>query len=574
MNPDLSPTLFCDVIDAAPDGVLLVDQRGHILSANASMLRLSGRCMAELQGRPLSILLPPHLHDKHVHLVRGFFNRQQARPMRSVSQLELYRPDGSRLPVDIALGFLRVGQEEVAAAFIRDISDIRRLQEDMRHHAAHDSLTGLLNRWMFTQHLEQAVIRAQRGGQVLALLLLDLNDFKIVNDSYGHAVGDLVLVEVAQRLRAGLRAMDVLGRLGGDEFIVLLPDMASPEKAQKVSDKLHRLLTAPLTVKGYEITVSASVGIACAPSDAEDGQTLMRYADMAMYEAKRQRQTHSVYYQPRMNEQMLERKRLCDRLQRALDNEELQLHYQPQVDVYSGAIVGAEALLRWTDAELGVVPPDRFIPVAVSTGLIFPLGAWVLETACRQIAAWMAQGLELRVSVNLSAQQFRQAQLVEQLQQVLQRHGVPAHLLELEVTETEAMAEPEQAQQVMQQLAALGVNIALDDFGTGYSSLSYLRMLPVSRLKIDRAFIRSIHLHPEDAKLVQAVIALAHTLDLPVVAEGVEELVQLDFLRLHRCEVYQGWLFSKAVPANTLTELLFLQAEGGEDADITRPQAL
>jgi EAL domain-containing protein (putative c-di-GMP-specific phosphodiesterase class I) len=260
-----------------------------------------------------------------------------------------------------------------------------------------------------------------------------------------------------------------------------------------------------------------------------------------------------VYYQPRMNRELEERKRLHDRLQRALEQGELQLHYQPQVDVVSGQIIGAEALLRWTDAELGVIAPDRFIPVAVSTGLIFPLGQWVLETACRQIARWLAQGLELRVSVNLSAQQFRQPQLAGLLQQTLARYAIPARLLELEITETEAMSDAEEARQVMQQLQALGVGIALDDFGTGYSSLAYLRLLPVSRLKIDRAFIGSIHTRPEDARLVQAVIALAHTLGLPVVAEGVE---------LHRCEVYQGWLFSKAVPAATLGQLLLLQQAG------------
>ncbi|GAB1385310.1 hypothetical protein MASR1M59_04580 [Melaminivora sp.] len=562
MDAVISPELFCDVFDAAPDGILLVDQAGRILRANAAMQRLSGHPAQQLQGQPLGMLLPAYLRDKHEQLVRNFFCRKQTRPMRAVAQLEIHRSDGSSVPVDIALGFLQLDGQEVAAAFIRDISDLRRLQEDMRHHAAHDSLTGLLNRWMFTQHLDQAVMRAQRIGRPMALLLLDVNDFKLINDSYGHSVGDQVLVEVARRLRAGLRAVDVLGRLGGDEFIVLLPDLWEVAQAQQVAAKLHRLLAAPWQLQGYAITVEASIGIACAPHDAQDGQTLMRYADMAMYEAKRQRHAQGVYYQPRMNRELQERKRLHDRLQRALEQGELQLHYQPQVDVVSGQIIGAEALLRWTDAELGVIAPDRFIPVAVSTGLIFPLGQWVLETACRQIARWLAQGLELRVSVNLSAQQFRQPQLAGLLQQTLARYAIPARLLELEITETEAMSDAEEARQVMQQLQALGVGIALDDFGTGYSSLAYLRLLPVSRLKIDRAFIGSIHTRPEDARLVQAVIALAHTLGLPVVAEGVEQPVQLEFLRLHRCEVYQGWLFSKAVPAATLGQLLLLQQAG------------
>jgi diguanylate cyclase (GGDEF)-like protein/PAS domain S-box-containing protein len=546
-------------IEAAPDGILMVDKSGTIIKANPAMELLSGYAPHELVGQPVGIFLPPHLRDKHGHLVRGFFGRPVPRPMGLVGQLQLLRRDQTMVPIDIALGHCRVDDEDAAVVFIRDMTEVKRLQDDMHYQATHDGLTGLINRWMFAQHFEQAIQRSLRNGRATAILLLDLDDFKLVNDSYGHAVGDQVLVEVARRLRGGLRAGDVLARQGGDEFTVLLPDLPSLDHAHQVADKLHRLLAAPWKLKDCAVSVGASIGIASFPADAQDAQTLMRYADMAMYEAKARGRSRSVVYEARMSELLSERTQLHDRLRLALETGGLQLHFQPQVDVESGAIVGAEALLRWTDPELGVVPPDRFIPLAVSTGLIQPLGDWVLGQACRQVAQWVLAGTPLRVSVNLSAQQFRQDSLPERLQALLAEHATPPELLELEITETEAMAEPELAREVLDRLRALGVSIALDDFGTGYSSLSYLRMLPVSRLKIDREFIRHITTRADDATLVRAVIALAHTLGLPVVAEGVEEEAQLRFLRHHRCETFQGWLFCKAVPAEVLGELLRTQ---------------
>ncbi|WP_236749926.1 putative bifunctional diguanylate cyclase/phosphodiesterase [Acidovorax carolinensis] len=552
-------------LDAAPDGILIVDDTGTILKANPATELLTGYGPEELTGQSVSVFLPQHMRSKHNHLVKSFFQHPVSRPMGMVSQLQLLRKDGQSVPVDIALGHCSMGDRFVAVVYMRDMTEMKRLQEDMHYQATHDGLTGLANRWMFMQHFEQAMQRARRGGRMMALLLLDLDEFKDVNDSHGHAAGDQVLIEVARRLRSSLRAGDVIARLGGDEFTVLLPDVPSMDHVLQVAQKVQRSLSARCQLKMGEVSLGASIGITAFPDDAQDSGTLMRFADMAMYAAKAHgRGTHAVY-RPEMSEALSQRSQMHERLKRAVETQALELHYQPQVDVSTGSIVGVEALLRWHDAELGSVPPDRFIPVAVSTGLIHPLGDWVLETACRQAAEWADNGTPVRVSINLSAQQFRQAQLPTRLQQLLDQYGTRAELIELEITETEAMADPDTAHQVFERLRTLGFSIALDDFGTGYSSLSYLRQLPVSRLKIDREFIRQVTHNDNDAVLVRAVIAMAHTLGLPVVAEGVEEAAQLAFLRSNGCESYQGWLFAKALPAADISRML-----GGP----TRPSAL
>ena len=552
-------------LEAAPDGILIVDDTGTILKANPATELLTGYSPDELTGQSVSMFLPQHMRSKHNHLVKSFFLHPVSRPMGMVSLLQLQRKDGLPVPVDIALGHCTMDDRSAAVVFLRDMTEMKRLQDDMHYQATHDGLTGLVNRWMFMQHFEQAIQRARRSGRTMALLLLDLDEFKDVNDSHGHAAGDQALVEVARRLRSGLRAGDVIARLGGDEFTVLLPDVPSMDHVLQVALKLQRSLSARCQLKMGEVSLGASIGIAAFPDDAQDSGTLMRFADMAMYAAKAHgRGTHAMY-KPEMSEALIQRSQMHERLKRAVETQALELHYQPQVDVSTGSIVGVEALLRWHDPELGNVSPDRFIPVAVSTGLIHPLGDWVLETACRQAAEWDDNGTPVRVSVNLSTQQFRKTQLPTRLQQLLDQYGTRAELIELEITETEAMADPETAHQVFDRLCALGFSIALDDFGTGYSSLSYLRQLPVSRLKIDREFIRQVMHNDHDAVLVRAVIAMAHTLGLPVVAEGVEDAAQLAFLRNNGCESYQGWLFAKAVPAADISRML-----GGS----TRPSAL
>jgi len=541
-------------MDAAPDGILLVDRTGRILAANAAMEIISGYAAQELRGSSLDIFMPAALRAAHARHLEAYFQAPSRRPMGMGRDLWITRKDGSTVPVDIALGHTDV-HGGAAVAFVRDISEVRQLEARMHYQATHDTLTGLVNRWQFGQRLEQAIAECDRHGECFALLLLDLDDFKAVNDGYGHAAGDQVLLEAARRLKGALRASDTLARLGGDEFTVLLPRIARPQEAGQVASKLLDVLCKPYQMHGFELSLGASLGIAVYPQDAADATTLLRYADMAMYHAKESGRATHAFYADHMGRRMAEKLQLHERLKLALGYGGLALHYQPQVDVATGQLQAVEALLRWRDPQLGEVTPDRFIPVAEATGLILALGAWVLDTACRQIAAWSQAGMPLRVAVNLSAQQLRQADLVEQVQQCLSAHGARPDLLEIEVTESEAMQDPEQARHVLRRLQSLGVCIALDDFGTGHSSLAYLKQLPVSRIKIDREFVRPVLRTAEDATLVRAIIALARTLGLHVVAEGVESSEQLRFLAQHGCDAYQGWLYSKAVPPQDIAQL-------------------
>lgn len=550
-------------IDSAPDGVLVVSRDDVILLANPAVAQITGYSTAELVGGSINRFLPPAMREGHMQKMRGFFSSPgNARPMGAVGNIKLVRRDGQTMPVDISLGHAHILGKSCAVLFLRDVSTIHRMEEQMQFQATHDTLTGLTNRWQFMQSLTQVLAISARSQRVMWLLLLDLDDFKAINDGHGHAAGDQVLVEVTRRLRSVLRSGEVLGRMGGDEFTILLPELAQPQDISRVAEKLIAVLSQPYRVNGYEVFSGASVGGACYPGDAQDGPTLMRYADMAMYRAKASGRNTYALYRPVMGLQMAERLHIHERLKLAISKGELTLHYQPQVDVRSGQMVGVEALLRWYDQDFGEVPPSRFIPVAESTGLILPLGDWVLEAACRQLAAWVRTGSRVRMAINLSVHQFRQPSLCERLAKLIATYQLPPELIELEITESQAMAEPEQAQLVLKSLHAMGVGLALDDFGTGHSSLSYLRVLPVSRVKIDRLFMQHIPERTDDATLVQAVISLAHTLGLEVVAEGVETAAQLQFLRQHQCETYQGWFYAKALPASEVEKLLALAKDG------------
>ena len=558
-------TLERAAMDAAPDGIVLVDQQGRILMVNAPMENITGYSSAQLCGQSIDLLVPAHARLEHVHHMRRYHQSPSRRPMGMGRDLWLQRRDGSQVPVDIALGHSSAYGGTVVA-FVRDISDLRRLEARMHYQATHDTLTGLLNRWQFGQRLEQAITTESAGpqSQPFALLLLDLDDFKAINDGYGHAAGDQVLQEVARRLRCALGASDTLARLGGDEFTVLLPGVGCAAEAEQVAARLLQALCVPCRVQGFELNFGASMGIALCPQDAGDAATLLRYADMAMYHAKHRGRANFAFYAPSMGQKMAEKIQLHDRLKLALAYGGLTLYYQPQVEVESGRMAGVEALLRWHDPQLGEVSPERFVPVAEATGLILELGAWVMAAACRQIAVWRSQGMALRVAVNLSAQQLRQTDLVEQVARNLRANDIPPELLELEVTESEALADPEQACQVLSALRALGVAVALDDFGTGHSSLAYLKRLPVSHIKVDRSFMRHVPGSDSDATLVRAVVALAHTMGLQVVVEGVETREQLQFLRGMRCAYYQGWLFAKALAPDAVALLYRAGAEAAQ----------
>jgi diguanylate cyclase (GGDEF)-like protein len=494
--------------------------------------------------------------------MRAHFMTPHPRAM-GLMDLNLLRRDGQMLPVDISLGHWEDEGTPYAIAYIRDLTERKQFEDSLRHQATHDELTGLPNRWLFRLQLDQALARAGRSDLHVAVVFIDLDFFKTINDSFGHSTGDALLVQAGARMRGVLREHDVLARMGGDEFAVLLADLTSPDEAIGVTNKLLATLKSAYFLKAQDVYSGASVGLAFYPNDARTSEALLRYADMAMYQAKANGRGAYAFYSQEMDRSAHDNMQLHTHLKEAMAQNGLQLHYQPQVDVETGEIVGAEALLRWFDPVLGHVSPARFIPVAEATGLILPLSEWVLETACQQIAAWTQAGTPLRVAVNFSAQQFLQRDLPEQVRQVLVRTGALAQWLDIEITESMAMTQPEQASEQLEALVAMGCRVALDDFGTGYSSLAYLKALPIHKLKIDKSFMDGIPDDASDAAISRAIIALAQSLGMTLIAEGVETDAQLAFLRQYGCDTYQGWLFAKAMDAASLTERLCAPTRAG-----------
>lgn len=543
----------------APDGILWIDAAGTILLANAAMEQLSGYTKDEMVGANLSLLLPEHLRERHNHNLGEYFQAPRVRAMGHV-ELALLCQDGSQVPVDISLGYWEEDSNRFAVAYIRDLTDRKAYEETLRYQATHDALTKLPNRWLYSLQLQQALALAKRSGRLVCVMLLDVDGFKLVNDGLGHFWGDALLVQIGNRLREVLRENDTLARIGGDEFAVLLREMDSEAEALVVAKKLLWSFEQPFTLNQQSVQVSASCGLALYPHDASGSEDLLRFADMAMYQAKRAGRATYAYYSAEMDRVAQQERAIQSRLKKALQRGQLTLHYQPQVQMGTRRIVGAEALLRWRDDELGDVSPARFIPVAENSGLIHALSDWVLETTCRQIATWESMGMPLRVAVNFSAQQFKRTDLLREVEDVLRRTGASSHLLEIEITETAAMASPEEARTQIRGLKALGCDVTLDDFGTGYSSLGYLKKLPVSQLKIDREFVNGIPHDEDDARITKSVIALAHSFGMSVVAEGIETVEQEAFLRRLGCETWQGWLFSKAVAPEALQAMLQSQA--------------
>jgi len=436
-----------------------------------------------------------------------------------------------------------------------------------QHHAYYDGLTNLPNRTLLLDRLQQAVARRRRYPCPAALLFLDLDRFKPINDTLGHAAGDLVLQSVARRLTGCVRETDTVSRLGGDEFAILLSRTAHKHDAATVARTILNALAMPFVVDSHELLLTASIGIALCPDDGEDPETLVRNADAAMYRAKEHRGGSYQFYQPAMNAHALERLRLEKDLRQALFREEMRAYYQPQVDARTGKITGLEALLRWRHRELGLLLPADFIPLAEETGLIVPLGEWMLHTACAQGKAWLDAGVGLqRIAVNLSARQFRQGDLLGAVSKALRDTGLNPRRLALEITESRAMHEAPQTVAVLHELKAMGIQLAMDDFGTGYSSLSSLRQFPIDMLKIDMSFVQGIASAPENAAITRAIIAMAHSLEVKAIAEGVESSEQDRFLRSLDCDEEQGYLFGRPLPAHRTTGLLgitrFWQMQG------------
>jgi diguanylate cyclase (GGDEF)-like protein/PAS domain S-box-containing protein len=439
----------------------------------------------------------------------------------------------------------------------RDITERKRAEARIEYLATHDGLTGLPNRVMFSQVLGLAIGSAQRYERKFALLFIDLDRFKIINDTLGHDAGDALLKQMSARLRESLRASDVVARLGGDEFVVLVQEVDEPGEVAAIARKILSGVIEPVVVAGQECRVTASVGICMYPADAQDEQSLMKNADIAMYLAKEEGKNNFQFYSSGIKTRSLDHMALETNLRRALERDEFVLHYQAKLDFGSGAICGVEALLRWHNPELGQVSPAQFIPIAEETGLIVPLGNWVLKTACRQNVAWQREGLApVCMAVNLSPRQFADPDLVATIAAVLGDTGMAPELLELEITEGMVMHNTGRAVQLLGAIKQLGVRIAIDDFGTGYSSLAQLKRFPIDTLKVDRSFIRDIPGDSEDRAIAQAIIAMGRSLSLTIVAEGVETQEQEAFLRQHCCDQMQGYYFSKPIPPEQFAELL------------------
>jgi diguanylate cyclase (GGDEF)-like protein len=438
----------------------------------------------------------------------------------------------------------------VNAGLQAEIAERRLADQRVVHMAHHDALTGLPNRTLFADRVAQAIAHAHRRGGKIAVLFLDLDRFKNVNDSLGHAIGDLLLTAVAERLAKCLRDEDTAARLGGDEFIISLPDVADAGEAARVAGRILAELAKPFTIAEHQLHADGSIGIAIYPGDGDSAETLMRNADTAMYHAKESGRANYQFFSAQMTERVSRRLSTETDLRRALEQGEFSLHYQPLIDLTGGRISGAEALLRWPQSDQSrVMSPTEFIPIAEDTGLIIPLGEWVLLDACAQAQAWQARHPGLRIAVNLSARQFRQKDLVGMIERVLGETGLAPSLLELELTEGMLMHHAEETVAILRRLNEMGVHLAIDDFGTGYSSLSYLKRFPIHSLKIDRSFVRDISSDPDDAAIVTAIVAMARSLNLSVTAEGVETEEQAAFLRSLACHQAQGYHFGRPMPA-------------------------
>ena len=473
------------------------------------------------------------------------------------------RKDGSTYPVEVRLHYSPTEDPPVYVAIVLDISEQKKAEDRLNFLAYHDNLTGLPNRSLFVDRLEQAMKEADRDEHLVAVLFLDLDHFKKINDSMGHDAGDSLLIEAAKRLRSCTRACDTVARWGGDEFSLVLHDIKTVHNVTVVAEKIVEKFSAPFQIRGKNLFATASIGIILYPFDDRSVEGLIKNADAAMYYAKERGRDNYQFFSQDIRARIAERFELEPELRQALARDEFKLVYQPQVDIENGTIVGIEALIRWNHPQRGLITPDRFIPLAEETGLIVPIGDWVLTEACKANRTIQDSELpSIHLSVNLSARQFRESNLVQKISQVLAETDLEPALLDLEITESMLMSDLDSINQTLDQLSALGVTISIDDFGTGYSSLSYLKRFPISTLKIDRSFIKDIPKDKDDMAITTAIINMAKGLGMKTVAEGVEEKAQFDFLKLQQCNLMQGYYFSKPVAFDDLVGLLRDQQDG------------
>ena len=544
------------ILESIQEGYFEVDLNGNFTFCNDSMSRLTGHSKEELLGMNHK----QFTNKETAKEVFQAFNKvyTTGEPSKGFDW-QIIRKDGVEgfIEASVSLQKDSSGKPTGFKGMIRDITERKRMEQQINYMATHDVLTGLPNRLMFSQLLNQAIRSAQRHKRQLAVFFIDLDRFKTINDSLGHEAGDRLLKEIARRFKKSLRAVDVVGRLGGDEFVIFIEEVEEFRQVEIVAHKLLSSAIKPMVLTGEECRVTASIGISIYPKDGEDEQSLIKNADIAMYFAKEEGKNNYQFYSKDIQSQSNERLSLETNLRLALERKEFSLHYQAKVDFKTGEITGVEALLRWDNPYLGSVTPTQFIPVAEETGLIVPIGRWVMKTACAQNVAWQRQGLPpVCMSVNLSLRQIMDDKLLEDIKAALDDSGMAPNLLELEITESMLMHNPARLIAVLTNIKKMGVRLAIDDFGTGYASLAQIKNFPIDTLKVDRSFIRNLPQDSENRAITEAIIAMGKTLSLTVVAEGVETQAQEDFLRDHICDEMQGFYFSKPIAPDQFADLL------------------
>ena len=551
------------LLEAAPDAMVVVNQSGDIVLLNLQAEKQFGYRRDELVGQKVTNIIPNGFAERLI--ADGLRSRAEASAQQIGTGVELAgrRKNGSEFPIELMLSPLESVEGTLITAAIRDISArkeseaYRVLAAQMAYSAQHDVLTGLPNRMLLNDRIGQAIALSHRHGKNVAVLFLDLDGFKHVNDSLGHSIGDKLLQSVAKRLEDCVRASDTVSRQGGDEFVVLLSEVQQAEDVAISARRILEAVAAAHPIDAHNLHVTTSIGMSVYPDDGADAETLIKNADTAMYQAKENGRQSYQFFEPAMNVRAVERQFLEEGLRRALERHEFEVHYQPKVDLRTGRITGAEALIRWTHPTRGPISPVQFIPVAEECGLILPIGAWVLREACNQARVWADAGLPaITMAVNVSAMEFRDERFLEGVFAILNETGMDPRKLELELTESVLMMRTESTAKILQTLRESGVKVAVDDFGTGYSSLSYLRKFPVDALKIDSSFIRQLGTDGDDTTIVTAVIGMARSLNLRVVAEGVETREQLAFLTANRCDDAQGYYFSRPLLAQQFAKLL------------------
>ncbi|HEY8037703.1 MAG TPA: EAL domain-containing protein [Methylobacter sp.] len=548
--------LAATVFESTLEGILITDAKTNVIKVNQALCSITGYSVEEFIGSTPNIIKS----ERHSH---AFF-RQLWDILNKTGQWrgEIWnrRKNGEIFPAWVNISAVPSSATNKTSHYVAvftEITELKLSEERLNYLAHHDPLTGLPNRLLFHDRLEQAVLQAQRSKHMIAVMFLDLDRFKAINDTLGHVIGDQLLVAVAERLKHCARETDTIARLGGDEFAVIITRIIQEEDVEQVAQKIIQALSSVYSVGGYEVFITASIGINLYPGIDNDRGKLLENADVAMYHAKQFGRNNYKFYSTDMNAVAFERLMLETNLRRALEREEFRLYYQPQIDMQSGIVNGVEALIRWQHPELGLVSPLEFIPLLEETGLILPVGEWVIRTACKQIREWLDAGFPpLVMAVNLSARQFRQPNLIEMIEQALHEFNIPPAQLELELTESVMMDNMEETVETLKKLKLLGLKIAIDDFGTGVSSLGYLKHFPIDTLKISHDFVLNLPMDSADASIASAVIGLARNMQLSSVAEGVENQGQMDFLRGQDCERMQGFLFSRPIPSDQMTTLL------------------